>query len=71
MAFHVRITLTDVHKKPSRGIIAIGDTVLIDEMGKQTILTNDVQRKYSEISYSFDVDEKEEDEDMKDEEKDG
>lgn len=34
MVFHVRITLLEVDKKPSRGAIAIGDTVLIDKEGK-------------------------------------
>lgn len=34
MAFHVRITLSEVHKKPSRGIIAIGETVFVDSEGK-------------------------------------
>lgn len=53
MCFHVRITLTEVHKKPERSILAIGDTVLIEDGGKYQILTN-VQRKYTEISYSLD-----------------
>jgi hypothetical protein len=39
MAFHVKITLTEVNKKPSRSIIAIGETVLIDSEGKAAILT--------------------------------
>lgn len=34
MTFHVRLTMTEVHKKPSRAIIAIGDTVIIEEDGK-------------------------------------
>lgn len=34
MIFHVRITLTGIDHKPSRGIIAIGETVLIGEDGK-------------------------------------
>jgi hypothetical protein len=55
MVFHTRITLTEVHKKPSRSIIAIGDTTLIDAEGKPVILTQTIQRKYTEISYSLDV----------------
>ena len=39
MVFHVRITVTDVNKKPSRSIIAIGDTAMIDSSGKPIILT--------------------------------
>lgn len=30
MTFHVRITLTNVHKDASRSVIAIGDTIMID-----------------------------------------
>ena len=55
MSFHVRITLNEVHKKPSRSIIAIGETVFVDGEGRQLILTSEIQRKYSEISYSLDV----------------
>lgn len=54
MTFHVRITLADVNAKPSRGIIAIGDTVVIKEEGPQ-ILTLSIHRKYSDISYSLSV----------------
>jgi hypothetical protein len=39
MVFHVRITLSEVTKKPSSSIIAIGDTVLLDNEGKAVILT--------------------------------
>lgn len=39
MSFHIKITLTDVNKKPSRSIIAIGETVLIDSEGKAIFLT--------------------------------
>jgi hypothetical protein len=39
MVFHVRITMNEVSDKPGRGIIAIGDTVMIDKDGKQIILT--------------------------------
>lgn len=55
MCFHVRITFTEVNKKPSRSYVAIGETVLIDSEGKPVILTSGIQRKYSEISYSLDV----------------
>lgn len=64
MTFHVRLTMSEVHKKPSRGIIAIGDTVLIEQDGKQSIITSGIQRKYSEISYSLD-DKDEQSEDVK------
>ena len=62
MCFHVRITLTEVHKKLERSILAIGDTVLIEDVNKYTILTN-VQRKYTEISYSLDDEPDEKDKD--------
>ena len=46
MTFHVRVTVQDVHAKASRGIIAIGETVLIktDADGAQatTILTSGI-----------------------------
>jgi len=29
MTFHVRLTLTDINPKPSRSVIAIGETILI------------------------------------------
>lgn len=29
MIFHVKLTLQDIHKKPTRSVIAIGDSVLI------------------------------------------
>jgi hypothetical protein len=54
MAFHVRITLTEVNKKAQRAIIALGDTVVIDAAGAPLILTEGIQRKYNEISYSLD-----------------
>ena len=47
--------MNDIHKKPTRGIIAIGDTVLIEHDGTQSILTEQISRKYNEISYSLDV----------------
>lgn len=34
MTFHVRITMTEVNKKVSRSVIAIGETVLINEDGQ-------------------------------------
>lgn len=57
MAFHVRITLHEVNKKAQRAIIALGDTVVIDAAGAPLILTEGIQRKYNEISYSLDQDE--------------
>jgi len=39
MAFHVKITLSDINSTPSRSVIAIGETVLIDSDGKSVILT--------------------------------
>lgn len=59
MVFHVRITLSDVDPKPTKSVIAIGDTVLVEkEDGKSrgnTVLTSGIQRKYNEISYSLEV----------------
>jgi len=40
MSFHIRITLTEVSKKPSGSIVAIGETVLIDSQGNPQILTS-------------------------------
>lgn len=57
MSFHVRITLTDILPKASRGVIAIGETVLIKEDGSQQVLTSGIQRKFKEISYSLQADE--------------
>jgi len=33
MTFHVRIALSGVHKEPARSVIAIGDTVVINNIG--------------------------------------
>jgi hypothetical protein len=55
MVFHVRITMIEVHKKPSRAIIAIGETIVLESDGKQSVLTSGISRKYTEISYSLDV----------------
>jgi hypothetical protein len=55
MCFHLRVVLTEVNKKPSRSIVALGDTVLISGEGQPTFLTGTIQRKYNEISYSLDV----------------
>jgi hypothetical protein len=63
MSFHVRLTLSDIHVKASRGVIAIGETVLIGEDGSAKVLTSGIQRKFKEISYSLQEDE---DEKMKD-----
>jgi hypothetical protein len=59
MSFHVRVTLTNVHKDPSRSVIAIGDTLLIDEAGSPKVVTAGIQKKYSEISYSLEDEEEE------------
>lgn len=65
MSFHVRITLSDVNPKASRGPIAVGETVITrDEgTGEPQVLTSGVLRKYAEISYSLEA-EAEEDEKM-------
>lgn len=39
MVFHIRITLTGVHKEPARSVIGIGDTVVIEKDGSATVLT--------------------------------
>lgn len=65
MTFHVRITLTDIHSKLSRGVIAIGETIVTNEDGTQQVLTSGIQRKYSEISYSLSNEEEEEQKDTK------
>ena len=54
MTFHCRIAMTDINKKISRSIIAIGDLILINKDGTQENLTGSIQRRYSEISYSLD-----------------
>ncbi len=57
MTFHVRVTLTNVHKEASRSVIAIGDTIMIDETGQPKVVTAGIQKKYSEISYSLEDEE--------------
>lgn len=42
MSFHVRLTLSDIHAKASRGVIAIGETVLIKEDGSAQVLTSGI-----------------------------
>jgi len=59
MSFHVRITLTNVHKEASRSIIAIGDTIYIDQAGKSQVVTASIPKKYSVISYSLEDEEEE------------
>lgn len=59
MSFHVRITLTNVHKEASRSIIAIGDTIFIDQAGKSQVVTASIPKKYSVISYSLEDEEEE------------
>lgn len=58
MTFHVRIAFSNVHPDPARQVVAIGDTVLITDDGC-TNLTEAVQKKYSEISYTLDESEDE------------
>jgi hypothetical protein len=60
MCFHVRLTLTDIHEKPGRSVIALGDTIVIkgapgDVETPVLVLTSGIQKKYSEISYSLSV----------------
>ena len=59
MSFHVRIAFSNVHKEVARSVIAIGDTVLINEKGEAQVFTDGIQKKYSEISYSLDDSEEE------------
>lgn len=59
MVFHARITLTGVHKDNARSVIGIGDTLFIDQDGQPVNLTNGIQKKYSDISYSLDDEEPE------------
>lgn len=59
MVFHIRITLTGVHKEPARSVIAIGDTLVIEKDGSSTVLTSGIQKKYNDISYSLDESEEE------------
>jgi len=50
MTFHVRITFTGINQDPARSIVAIGDTVIVKKT--DTInMTQEIARKYSEISY--------------------
>jgi hypothetical protein len=42
MTFHVRITLTDIHAKVSRSVIALGETISITEDGTASILTRGI-----------------------------
>jgi len=51
MVFHVRITLNNVHKDPSRSVIGIGDTLFIDKDGSANLLTSSIQKRYNDISY--------------------
>jgi len=51
MVFHVRITLNNVHKDPSRSVIGIGDTLFIDKDGSANLLTSIIQKRYNDISY--------------------
>ena len=61
MVFHLRITLTGVHKETDRSIIAIGDTLQIEKDGSFTWLTSKIQKKYNDISYSLEDSEDEAD----------
>ena len=65
MTFHVRLTLSDVNPKPSRSVIAIGETILIKGQNEAPqILTSGIQRAYKEISYQLADEEEEEKEDQ-------
>ena len=65
MTFHVRITLNEIHEKVSRGIIAIGETILIRGEGEAPeVLTQGINRAYKHISYQLSQSE-DEDEKMK------
>lgn len=46
MCFHARITLNKVHEKPSKSIIALGETIMIDAQGQAVILTQGIYRKF-------------------------
>jgi nucleosome binding factor SPN SPT16 subunit len=59
MAFHVRMSFREVDKQKSRSIVAIGDTVLIDQDGSVSVVTQAIPRKYQHISYKFEDDEEE------------
>ena len=54
-----------MHPKPTRSVIAIGETILIKDDGSALILTSGIQRKYSEISYSLSQSDEEGDQKMK------
>ena len=54
-----------MHPKPTRSVIAIGETILIKDDGSAFILTSGIQRKYSEISYSLSQSDEEGDQKMK------
>ena len=58
MTFHVRIAITGVHKEPARSFVALGDTVVINNNEIQ-VLTQGIQKKYAEISYSLEESEPE------------
>ena len=62
MLFHVRITLCDVKdgKSESR-MIAVGDTVWFKSDEDKAILTENIPRRYQQISYTLDDDEEEDD----------
>ena len=60
MAFHVRIALANVHHEPARSVVAIGDTVFVTATGTVEVVTQKIQKKYAEISYSLDDSEEEE-----------
>ena len=58
MTFHVRVALNGIHSEPARSVVAIGDTVLISPNGPVNI-TQDLTRKYSDISYFLEEEEPE------------
>ena len=68
MLFHVRITLSEVKEgKAKSTIIGVGDTVLFRTNAagqpETVVLTENIPRKYQQISYTLDEDEEEEGED--------
>jgi nucleosome binding factor SPN SPT16 subunit len=60
--FHARITIQcSVPSEKKNIVIAIGDTVLVDSNGEPNVLTKDISKKFSAISYTFDDDDEKDD----------
>mmetsp|Transcript_23421 Transcript_23421/g.17869 ORF Transcript_23421/g.17869 Transcript_23421/m.17869 type:complete len:90 (+) Transcript_23421:1041-1310(+) len=51
MTFHVRVSFTEVSDKPERSVVALGETVVVDQ--EPRILTAKLQRKWNEVSYQL------------------